>query len=265
MARDVHERRRRLIAILDERGEQDVPTLVRELKVSEATLRRDLLSMEQSGQLVRTFGGARLLEPTSLVTRTFGEKRTRMRPEKECIARAAAELVEPDMIVALDSGTTVWRVAAALKEKSPLTILTSALAPLEELGAIPDITIHLVGGKFRLDNLDFTGTATVDGYRNLHADIAFFGVDSFLPGKGAFSLDESSAAVASAVARCADRRVAVLDHTKLNAKGCCLILASGEIDCLVTDSGIGHQTRSKLKSEPFKLILTDRTHANDTP
>lgn len=255
MPRLVSERHRLLLSLLQERREVDLPSLVRELDVSETTLRRDLERLERAGQLVRTFGGARRLEPASLLARTFGEKQRSMQAEKERIARAAAALVEPGMIVALDSGTTIWRVAAALKEKAPLRILTSALAPVEELGSLDGFTIHLAGGKFRRENLDFTGTATVASYRELHADIAFVGADSYLPGRGAFSLDEASASVAAAVADCADRRVVVVDHTKFGARGCCLVIPSHRVDVLVTDDGLDASMRRRLVSEPYTIQI----------
>jgi DeoR/GlpR family transcriptional regulator of sugar metabolism len=255
MIRTTTDRHERLLALLEEQGELELPVLVRALSVSEATLRRDLVRLEETGRLVRTFGGARTMAPASLVARTFGEKRRRMRPEKERMARAAAQLVKPGMIVALDSGTTIWRIASALKSRGPLTLLTSALAPLEELGSVPGMTLKLVGGRFRLENLDFVGVATVAGYRDLHADIAFIGADSFIPGRGAFSLDEGSASVAGAVARCADQRVVVVDHGKFEARGLCMVLPTDQIDVLVTDDGLGEETRGRLQQEPCRLIV----------
>ncbi len=237
----------------------DAHSLVRELGVSKSTLRRDLERLEKAGRLARTFGGARWSEPASLVVRAFGEKRMQMQAEKEAIARAAARLVEPGMVVALDSGTTVWRVATALKDKRPLTVLTSALAPVEELGAIEGIVIHFVGGRFRLANLDFVGSATVEGFRELHADLAILGADSFIPGKGAYSLDEASAAVAAAVADCAERRIVVADHSKFDAKGCCLIVPSNRVDCLITDADLAPGVERRLRDESFDLIRATGT------
>ena len=75
-----------------------------------------MAALESAGQVVRTFGGARLAAESSLLERTFGQKRELLRREKETIAREAARLVSPGMTVALDSGTTVWRVAAALND-----------------------------------------------------------------------------------------------------------------------------------------------------
>lgn len=238
MASGVKSRRERLISLIEQRGELDLTVLVRELAVSEATLRRDLTVLEQAGRLARTFGGAKSVPPPSLVARTFGEKREHMRPEKERLANRAADLVEPGMVVALDSGTTIWRVAAALRSKAPLTVVTSALAPVEELGNVPGITLHLVGGRFRPENLDFIGTSAAARYQGFQADIAFVGADSFVPGKGAYSLDEESAAVASALAACASRTVLVVDRSKIDAKGYFLVAAANDIDEVITDADL---------------------------
>ncbi len=259
MPREIAERQQRLVRLLRERGELDVATLVRELATSEATLRRDLTNLERSGDVVRTFGGARPAEARSLVVRTFGEKREQMRLEKEWIGREAARQVQPGMVVALDSGTTVWRVAAALREIRPLTVITSALAPIEELGAIEDVKIHLVGGRFRRENLDFVGPEVAEAYAGLRADYAFIGADSYVPGRGVYSTDAESGAIVSAIARCARQRVLVCDHTKFNARGCCLALASKFVACIVTDDGLEDKTLQQLKADGRIVVIASKT------
>ena len=255
MAEAVRQRQERLLVLLDEQGEFDVPALVRALGASEATLRRDLGVLEEQGLLVRTFGGARSIRSASLVSRTFTEKRRRMRKEKEGIAAAAAALVESGMVVALDSGTTAWRLAVALREKAPLTIITTALAAVEELGPVAGVKVELAGGTFRPANLDFVGPTAIARLATMRADIAFVGVDSLVPGRGGFSADADSAAIAGALAHCADRRVVVMDHSKFEAQGCHLVVAAKEIDYLITDAGIGARTRAALAGEPYKLLV----------
>ena len=257
MARESSARQGRLLAMLRERGEAGVAALCATLAVSEATVRRDLAALESAGRVVRTFGGARLAAEGSLLERTFGRKRQQMRREKEAIAREAARLVSPGMTLALDSGTTVWRVAAALKDKAPLTILTTALAAVEELGAVAGMSIFCTGGRFRPDNLDFVGPAAVAAFARLRADIAFVGGDGLRVGKGLYSADQESAAVLSAIGDCAARRVAVLDNTKIGAHGMFLGLPQDRIDYLVTDSGLDNETWSKLEAQGVKVTLVE--------
>ncbi|MBN1943752.1 MAG: DeoR/GlpR transcriptional regulator [Phycisphaerae bacterium] len=255
MDRTTKQRRRSLISLLEEHGDIRVHALAGKLGVSGTTIRRDLHALAKDKALVRIHGGARLLEPQSLVARTFDEKLNRMRQEKAKIGRVAAGMVKSGMVVALDNGTTAWQIAAALKDKAPLTILTSALAAIEELGGIEGISIFLSGGKFRPENLDFVGMGTAETFKKFHADISFTSADAFLMGRGTFGVDEISASMSAAVAMCADRKVVTIDHSKFTGKGCYPVLPVSEIDCLVTDAGLDENLSRQLSHAPFELIL----------
>jgi DeoR/GlpR family transcriptional regulator of sugar metabolism len=248
-------RKDQLIDLLQERGEVAVEHLVALLAVSEATVRRDLAELQDAGVVVRTFGGARLAAEPSLVSSTFTVRRDSGRAEKERIARAAAELVEAGMTIVCDSGTTVWRVAAALKAKAPLTVLTSALAVVEELGPVAGNTVHCSGGRFRLANLDFIGARAIAAFAGFTAQVAFVGADRFVPGRGFYARDEESAALCAAIAGCAERVVVVMDHSKFAGTAPHLALACADVDTLVVDSGLSPEQRARLSGESFTHLI----------
>lgn len=244
-------RQTKILNYLQDVPEVSVPELVKLTGASEATIRRDLLEMEKSGLLVRTFGGARCAIQQSLVLRTFEQRSMFQHNQKIAIAAAAAKLVKPGMTIVIDSGTTCWHFASQLKlkEKAPLRIITSALAVIETLGGVKDIEIHLVGGRFRVGNLDFCGPLSSAAFANFHADAAFLGCDSLLPQAGAFSQDIDSAAISHAMVGCAEERILMCDHTKLGKSCCHRILSPEEIDYVVTD------TVNDLFSEvPYQVI-----------
>lgn len=247
-------RHKQILEILKFSGNADVETLVQILGVSEPTVRRDLTALENKGCLIRTFGGAQRLPEKSLVANFFGDRLSRMWEEKLWIARAAVAMVKPGMIVALDNGSTVQYVASALREKGPLTVITMGLAPIEELGADKNITIHMIGGRFHLNNLAFVGPATIDEFKKHKADVAFIGMDSYIPHKGAFTPDRMGSEIALALAECANQRVCVCDHTKFNNHARYLALNPAHIDTLITDAGTASEIREQLDKEPFDVI-----------
>ena len=194
-------RQKALIGLLEKNKELGIPSFAHLLETSEATVRRDLSVLERQGLIIRTIGGARLKDTPSLVVRTFQERVQRNRREKEAIASKAASLVMPGMVVAIDSGTTGWLVASRLKTKRPLTVITSALGVVEELGAIDDISLFCFGGQFRRENLDFIGGNVTRQYEGVHVDMAFLGGDSLiLPGGGMYANDYVTSLVSRAMA-----------------------------------------------------------------
>src|SRR5687768_5003275 len=58
------DRMREVLSLLRDRGDVSVSVLCEELRVSPATLRRDLGELEEQGLLLRTHGGARALDPS---------------------------------------------------------------------------------------------------------------------------------------------------------------------------------------------------------
>jgi DeoR/GlpR family transcriptional regulator of sugar metabolism len=87
--------------------------------------------------------------------------------------------------------------------------------------------------------------------------VAFLGVDSLVPGRGAFSNTEESAAIIRALAGAAARRVVVMEHAKLGRPGCFRGLDTAEIDMLITDSGLDTAGRRQLETEPYTVLFAE--------
>ena len=245
-------RKKKILKCLQDENELKVSDLVELTGASIATVRRDLQELEKDNLIVRTFGGLRAADQKSLVARTFEQRSALQSLEKQRIAAAAAKLVAPGMTIAIDSGTTCMNFAAALKNKAPLRIITSALAVIEMLGGVPGIEINLVGGKFRLENLDFYGAISINTFKHFHVDIAFMGCDALLPANGAFSHDQESAAISQAMGSCATERVLLCNSGKIGTPGAFLAFAPEEIDKIVTG-----KRSDELTAAGYKVIVAE--------
>jgi len=250
------ERHERIISLLEDHKEMDISSFRKELHTSEATIRRDLNFLEHEGIIIRTIGGACLRDKPSLVVRTFDERVQKNRKQKESIAHAASKIVQSGMVIAIDSGTTSWLVASKLKDKGPLTVITSALGVIEELGAIENISLFCFGGQFRRENLDFIGNSVTEQFKKVHADIAFLGADSLMiPGKGLFANEYFTSMVSRSISSCCDRCVVVADHTKINAQGTFLAVPAQNIHLVITDTGLSDASRRLLREESYEVMF----------
>lgn len=252
MGRGFEIRRQKILDYLHTHSEVKVPQLVALTGAAVATIHRDLLLMENRNELVRTHGGVRAVDKPSLVERTFEQRSKQHSQEKLAIASAAAQLVKPGMTIVIDSGTTCWNLATLLKGKGPLRIITSALAVIESLGSVKDIEIHVVSGRFRVDNLDFYGALSVDTFRQFHADLAFLGCDGLLPQKGAFSHDAESAAISHAMAECAAHSVLLCDSSKIGKGSSFQVISPKQISTIITD-----KPNPVLTKVGYKVIVAE--------
>lgn len=243
-----------ILDLLEQNQVITVGDLVTRFSVSEATIRRDLAQLEGKNKLIRTFGGARILTDLSIAAQSFNERKQKNISEKQQIVEEAAKLITPGMVIALDNGTTTWMIASCLKNRTPLTVVTSSLAIVQTLHNIPDITIMLIGGKFRLRNIDFIGNSTIEGFKKWHTNIAFISGDAIRLRRGIYKIEEGSAAIISAMAFSSDMIVGVLDYTKIeNPNAPCLGIKAEELDLLITNE-CDKIHQQHVEDLPYKII-----------
>ena len=111
------ERHRLILKLVNERSIVSVGELVELLVASEATIRRDINSMAERGEVKRIRGGAEAVRPrleAHLVGMPFSLSRDIGVAQKRAIARAAADLIVPGDSLIISGGTTTFALAEFL-------------------------------------------------------------------------------------------------------------------------------------------------------
>jgi DeoR/GlpR family transcriptional regulator of sugar metabolism len=142
-------------------GSVSVDALREKLKVSLATVRRDLQELKERGLLLRTHGGAVSIEPLFYEAfkgdRSFEDQVGSFAEEKRRIVQAASELVASGETIAITAGTTMTGVVRSLQGLSGITVITNTVNVAMELSKRKDIRTYLIN-IFRPDFCE-TGSA----------------------------------------------------------------------------------------------------------
>ena len=207
----------RLSAILErlaDGGSLGVADLAEDLAVSQATIRRDLVILEQQRLLARTHGGA-IAHAVSyeLPLRCKNVRHAERQPRR--IAREAAAYVTEGMAVGLTGGTTATEVARALADHQKLTIVTNALNIASELAVRPKLKLIVTGGVVRSESYELSGPIAEASMTGLNLDIAFIGVDGIDAKAGCTTYQEIEAHTNGIMITCAKRVVVVADSSKI--------------------------------------------------
>jgi DeoR/GlpR family transcriptional regulator of sugar metabolism len=251
----------RQAAILEEirrTGGVRVSDLTQMLGVSDMTVRRDLDVLERSGLVDKVHGGATLRHDRSTDEPGFEAKSVLALHEKEAIAAAAADLVEPGAAVALTAGTTTHALAARLVDVPGLTVVTNSMRIADVLhsAARPDLTVILTGG-LRTPSDALVGPVAVAALHSLHFDLVFMGVHGMDERWGFTTPNLMEAETNRAFVEASRRLVVVADHTKWGTLGLSRIARLEEASVLVTDSGLPHAARESLAAHVGRLVVAD--------
>src|SRR5215208_1220506 len=226
-------------------GKVSVGPMAKRLKVSTATIRRDLGELEGRGLLRRSHGGALPIQPLLYEpfrhTSNYHEQERQRIAEKRRIGLVAAELVMDGEFLAIGAGTTATQVARSISLHKGLTVLTNAINVAMELSHRDDLKVIVTGGFLSGDWFALVGPGAIQSVGEIFVDKVFIGVDGIHVEHGLTTNYPDQATIHRAMMRQARQKIVVADHRKIGATGTALISPLSEVNILITDKGVSDE------------------------
>lgn len=260
MSKKVDLRGDKIMKILLRAGEITVKELAEEVATSAPSIRRDLGRLERRGLILRTHGGAALVEPLLYEPfrhdTSFQAREKRAADAKRRIGLAAAELVGEKDIIGLTAGTTTTQVGRSLRHRKGITVITNALNIGMELCNQPSIKTMLTGGTLAWAwTFALAGKQAVEFVSDFYMDKAFIAVTGFDVQRGLTTLESDEAAVSVAMLRNAKKVIVVADSSKIGHVSPAVICPVAEVNVLITDPAIPPEVHQELKDRGLEVIL----------
>lgn len=211
-----------------------VKPLAAELFINEATIRRDLNTLENTGLIKRTYGGAILIEGLDAEIPFFARE-TSQTEEKDIIGMMAADLVKDGDTIILDSSSTALRMIKYLMPKKNLKVITNGAKTAFLLTKLNDCTIYCTGGKMRENSLSFIGLSAIEFIKNFYADICFFSCRSLSADAGLTDSSEEEALLRRVMISSSNKSVLLLDSSKINTRSFYKICDTEKITHILCD------------------------------
>jgi DeoR/GlpR family transcriptional regulator of sugar metabolism len=226
--------------------------LARGLGVSESTIRRDLIELENSGLLRRVHGGAISLQIRDEAL-DFGRLAAISHDEKIRIGKAAAALIKDSQTLILAMGSTVVEVAKNLFGR-PVQVITNSVPVAQVFWDCKSVDVTMTGGYLfpRIGGL--LGPVCDDMLSRISADVLVLGMAGVTPE----GLSDSNTLIVGTVRKMIEvsrRVIVVVDHTKFGRKSMVHVAPLSEVDVVVTDSGLDPEHQRMLKEYKIDCIL----------
>jgi DeoR family transcriptional regulator, fructose operon transcriptional repressor len=222
------------------------------LRVSPATVRRDLDQLEEAGTIRRVHGGAVSIE-SRLEEPLFDDKASIAAREKNRIAQAALQFVEAGDTIYLDGGSTVLEFAQLLHDRTNLTVVTNSLRAAHELAGRGPRLI-LIGGELRRLSQTMVGPLTRCVLRELHMDKAFMGTLGLTLNEGLTTTDPGEAYTKELVMSRARQVILLADSGKAGKVAFARAGRLENVHVFVTDKGLDKNFAKELIKNGIKVI-----------
>lgn len=228
-----YERRNLIMKELEIKSSVTVNEMIKVLKTSESTVRRDFDTLVNDGLAINIYGGIAgafsTSEPISIRSSAVLGIDT-----KDALSKATAEKIEDGMFVFIDGGTTFLTLMKYLKSKKITIVTNNSLLLADTKGSVADI--NMLGGSYDSRYYITTGRMTLDELSIFKFDVALITCDAMeKDGSMAYCADYNIASIKELAMSRTDKSYLVTESTKFNKKGLYGFAKTKEFDLLITD------------------------------
>lgn len=222
-----------IMTYLREHHTATVVNLARRLYASEATIRRDLTTLEQRGLIKRLHGGAVLTDETHQELPLYMREQQNI-PEKREIAAKAAGLIEDGQVLFLDASSTIMFLTPYLEKHQHLTIVTNGMKTAQELSRLSHKT-YCTGGLLLHNSSAYVGSYASDFVRGFNADAFFFSSRGLADDGRITDASSEENHIRQVMLECSEKHYFLCDHSKFGKVYCYNLCSVKDTDKFITD------------------------------
>ena len=200
--------------LLQENKSVTIADLAVRMNVTRETIRRDLRAMEKEHELIRTHGGAYILDGVQNDL-DISTRQVLKIEEQKAIALKCDALIQTGEIIYLDNSTTAWFIANKISSRK-LTVVTNSLEIANILSTSQTIHLFLIGGEYSQRTKSFEGSSAQRSLRQYFFDKAFISCRSVNMESGITDTSDNSAVLHQLALSHAKQKYLVVDHSKLD-------------------------------------------------
>lgn len=246
-------RRNAIADYIMQHGQVRIDDLVTHFGVSRMTIHRHIEELAHQG-MIRKLRGAVTVQPSGLYESAFRYRETVGRKEKQALARAALDYVEPGQAVMLDDSTTAAALAPLLVDVKPLTILTNSVFSASHFTDADEIDLISLGGQFHRSYNAYIGIVCEKAIASVRANILFCSA-SAVKGTSAFVQDSQVVKVKQAMMSVSSQRILLIDHTKFDKVALHLMGDLTDFDKVLVTDGLSTDTIRHLEEAGVRLHI----------
>lgn len=252
------QRRLAISRLFAERPAVRIEELAEEFDVSRETIRRDLINLEERGEIQRVHGGGIRREMSSSEP-PFEVRLVQQAREKTAMARIAADLVTDAKTVFLDVGTSVARVVDFLPDVFTGEVITNSVLAAQALAARNDIEVILCGGRMRHGDLALSGPVAAGMLRDIFVEVALLGSGGVDPQHGLTDFYPDEIDLRRVVIENTQTRYVLADSTKIGRVATHRVVALDRLDGIITDDGVEPEFVQEFRNLGIEVRVASTT------
>jgi DeoR/GlpR family transcriptional regulator of sugar metabolism len=252
-----NDRQHQILQLIEQKGEIQLQQL-KEIfpEVSTMTLRRDLISLENEGYLIRTYGGAVSAKKLYAATGeedAYSRRAAENVEAKSRIAEKAVSLVEKGRSIYFDAGSTLMCLTKILPDDN-FSIVTSGTNIALELVKKLNTSVVGLGGTLNRNTLSMSGPNAISFLDTINIDIAFMSASGFSVDSGYTVSNIYEGELKRKVVKKAKKVIMLMDTSKINKNMVFTYAKLEDIDIWVCEKQLPKEVEAEAKKFNVQVL-----------
>ncbi|MDR4949443.1 DeoR/GlpR family DNA-binding transcription regulator [Neobacillus cucumis] len=226
--------------------------LVSVFDVSKNTIRRDVQTLVERGELKKVYGGVSVIHKK---LESFQDRKTRNQEQKASIVKKAASFVKDGDIIFIDSGTTTIEMFDYIKEKN-LTIFTNSMEFIVRALPFEQLNVISIGGVLDRKTDSFGNPLNLDLLSNYNVKKAFMASTGISLSSGVTNASPLESELKKLIVKKSAEVYLLVDHDKFDKYGLMTYCGLDEIDYLITDRNPKPSYQEFAKKNTIQLVIS---------
>lgn len=249
-------RQESILKYLEENEYAKTEDLAKLLNTSNITIRRDFQILEKQGLINRHYGGAEIVKNTPKANDVYNKLNNKNEQTKLLIAKKAAEFIEDNDSIFINSSSTAIKMLEYIKDKRIVVITNNG--KVLGMNLSPKIEVILTGGEVYGRKQSMVGDIATQIISKITASKCFIGVSGIASHCGiSTSVFQETTINMKMLENCSGPTFVLADSSKL---GIHHNFYSGNIDdvnYLITDANADEEEIEKLTARGVKVIFSE--------
>lgn len=252
------QRQSQILHVIASEHRVEVGKLAELVGVSQVTIRKDLIFLEEMGLIKRQHGFAVMNAENDINNRLAVHYERKMD-----IAIRAVNLINDGDVVMLESGSCCTLLAEQIVQKRKnVTIITYSVYIANRIRTAESSQVILLGGTMLMEPMVTVGPITMEAVSNFYVDKFFSGTDGITP-DGAFTAkDLRQAEVIRKMAKHAKKTIVLTDSSKFHRQSTVSQFPMEEVYAVYTDAQCPKAIIDMLK-ERNVIVDIGESNANE--
>ena len=240
-----------ILSTLEAENKVTAAALSQALRLSEATVRRDLTELDTLGKLRKVHGGA---VPVASLPFSFRQRQDIQPEAKRTIAQKVLPLLTGARTLIIDAGTTNLAMVKQFPPDITATCITNSPAIAQQLAQYQKVNVLLTGGTYAARDEALVGPWATQSLQNIYADLCVLGVCSLHAQQGLTTDNLEQSTVKQTMMQRARRTIALADADKIDRIESYRIGEIGQLATIVTDLSPDDERWQTYRRHEVKIL-----------